>query len=95
MERQRQGEADALLEMVKYGRYDHDHSIITADRNFISYNEIDQLNLLKQKFAIRAKDIGSNGILSNKGLPDEQFDKTITIRLVFRQTNAWKGEDCK
>ena len=48
------GEADALLEMVKYGRYDHDHSI-TADRNFISYNEIDQLNLMKQKFAIRAK----------------------------------------
>lgn len=84
------GEADALLEMVKYGRYDHDHSIITADRNFISYNEIDQLNLMKQKFAIRAKDIGSNGILSNKGLSDEQFDKTITIRLVFRQTNAWK-----
>ena len=84
------GEADALLEMVKYGRYDHDHSIITADRNFISYNEIGQLNLMKQKFAIRAKDIGSNGILSSKGLPDEEFDKDLTIRLVFRQTKEWK-----
>ena len=84
------GEADALLEMVKYGHYDHDHSIITADRNFISYNEIDQLNLMKQKFAIRAKDIGSNGILSSKGLPDEEFDKDLTIRLVFRQTKEWK-----
>ena len=84
------GEADALLEMVKYGHYDHDHSVITADRNFISYNEIDQLNLMKQKFAIRAKDIGSNGILSSKGLPDEEFDKDLTIRLVFRQTKEWK-----
>lgn len=84
------GEANALLDMVKYGQYDHEHSIITADRNFISYNEIDQLNKMNQKFAIRAKDIGSNGILSGKGLPDEEFDKQLTIRLVFRQTNEWK-----
>ena len=56
----------------------------------LSYNEIDQLNLMKQKFAIRAKDIGSNGILSSKGLPDEEFDKDLTIRLVFRQTKEWK-----
>ena len=40
-ERQRQEKLMPCWEMVKYGRYDHDHSIITADRNFISYSEID------------------------------------------------------
>lgn len=84
------GEADALLDMVRLGHYAHDHSTITADRNFISYNKIDQLNKMNQKFAIRAKDIGSNGILSSKGLPDEEFDKELTIRLMLRQTKKRK-----
>lgn len=88
------GEREALMKMVENGLYDRSNSIILADRGYEAYNLIAFLILFGQKFAIRAKDIFSNGILSNKGLPDEAFDMNITIRLVFKQTNYWK-EQCR
>lgn len=87
-------EREALMKMVENGLYDRSHSIILADRGYEAYNLIAFLILAGQKFAIRAKDIFSNGILSNKGLPDDAFDMNITIRLVFKQTNYWK-EQCR
>jgi hypothetical protein len=74
-------ECNALTKMIRNRNYP-EKSIIICDRGYEKYNLIAAFIENDQKFIIRVKDIGSNGILSTLGLPDETFDthihKTVT-----------------
>ena len=42
------------------------------------------------KFVIRVKDIDSQGITADLGLPDTYFDKSMTLKLTRRDTQKIK-----
>lgn len=61
--------------------------ILLADRGYESYNVFAHLERKGWKFAIRVKDIGSNGIMCGLKLPfSEEFDTTVNITLTRKQT---------
>jgi hypothetical protein len=66
-------------------------SIVIADRGYESYNVFAHLEEANQKFVIRVKDIDSNGILSGFNLPNDEFDKSITVNISNYQRNALKA----
>lgn len=87
-------ELDALKEMI----IDHNYpvkSIITADRGYESYELIACCNKSNQKFVIRVKDTGSNGILSNCDLPQGEFDTRVIRILTRKQTLETKNNKSK
>lgn len=70
-------------------------AIIMADRGYESYNLFAHLLLSGQKFIIRMKDAGSNGIISVYDFPyDEngECDCHIETILTWKQTNEIKKE---
>lgn len=77
-------ESGALIDM-----YDHfmptRPSILTADRGYERYELLAFLIENSLLFAIRIKDINSNGILSGLNLPDEEFDIDVTRILTRSQ----------
>lgn len=83
-------EREAFIDMVEKHRSDKNPIIFTADRGYESYNDMAHVMECGHKFVIRVKDIDSKGILSNMGLPDTYFDKSITFKLTCRATNEIK-----
>ena len=78
-------ERSALNMMVD--RYaDSVPAILLADRGYESFNVFAHCIRKGICFAIRMKDIGSNGILSAHDLPDEEFDTQISTTLTRRHT---------
>lgn len=67
-------------------------TIFIADRGFSSYNVFAHIMQKGAYFLIRTKDTTSNGIASRLGLPTSgEFDRTVHITLVRRQTNYFKS----
>lgn len=83
-------ERAAFIDMVKKHRNDETPIIFTADRGYESYNDMAHVTECGQKFMIRVKDIDSQGIISDLGLPDTFFDKCMTLKLTRRATNEIK-----
>ena len=79
-------ECNALTQMIHSRQYP-DKSIIICDRGYEKYNLIAAFIENNQKFIIRVKDIGSNGILSTLDLPNESFDTHIR-KIVTRINNS-------
>ena len=67
-------------------------TIYIADRGYESYNNMAHVIEKGQKFLIRVKDFGRNGIVSGLSLPDaEEFDKSFSLGLTRKQTNEAKS----
>ena len=81
-------ERGALINMLPNTK---SNSIIVADRGYESYNLFVHIENSNLKYVIRIKDIGSNGILSGFDLPDEEFDKTITVNISNFQRKTFKS----
>ena len=63
--------------------------ILIADRGYENYNVMAHAINKGWKFAIRVKDITSNGIASGTKLPEcDEFDTDVTITFTRRQTKA-------
>ena len=93
-----ENEYQAMCEMID--RYTGDSkSIFIADRGYESYNIFAHILEKGLFFLIRAKDISSGGIVYSfrSQFPDDpsSFDKTVTITLTKKQTNAVKSEPDK
>lgn len=89
----KKGECASLINMIKGRRYPP-KSIIICDRGYESYNLMAACIERGQKFIIRVKDIGSNGILSNMGLPNCEFDTYVT-KIVTRVNNKATMSDSR
>ena len=67
--------------------------IIVADRGYEGFNAVAHLLESNVKFAIRAKDIDSNGFLSTLDLPETgEFDVIVRKKLVSRIHQRKKGD---
>jgi hypothetical protein len=81
----------ALTDMVERSKITQ-KAIFIADRGYESYNVFAHIGKMGFKYAIRVKDINSNGIISTLVLPaKDEFDTTITLKLTRRQTNEIKA----
>jgi len=85
----KENERRALAEMTDRSDISGD-VIVIADRGYESYNVFAHIERKGWKYAIRVKDIMSNGILSALKLPDEEFDVNINLILTKKQTNETK-----
>ena len=84
-------ECKALSDMVDRSKIT-EKAIFIADRGYESYNVFAHIEKMGFKYAIRVKDINSNGITSRLVLPDKnEFDTIITLKLTRRQTNEIKA----
>lgn len=85
-------ETGALADMIK--RCDLDVPVLLiADRGYESYNTLAHIQEKGWKFLIRAKDIGSKGILTNLPIPEEgSFDCTLSLTLTRKQTKQIKEQ---
>ena len=84
------GEPGALAEMVDRSTMEGDVMLL-ADRGFESYNVFAHLEEKGWGYAVRAKDVGSNGILGSLKLPPEdEFDTTLRLTMTRKKTNAVK-----
>lgn len=83
-------ERTAFIDMVEKHRNDKIPIIFTADRGYESYNDMAHVMECGHKFVIRVKDIDSQGIAADLGLPDTYFDKSMTLKLTCRATNEVK-----
>ena len=87
----KENEFRALTDMTDRSNISGD-VIVVADRGYESYNVFAHIEKKGWKYAIRVKDIMSNGILSALKLPDEnEFDVNINIILTRKQTNETKS----
>lgn len=84
-------ECSSLIDMINERKFPVS-SLILADRGYESYNLIATCLEKNQKFAIRVKDITSNGILSPLSLPDGEWDMDITRIITRKQTKETKNE---
>ena len=65
--------------------------ILMADRGYESFNVFAHLIRKNMNFVIRMKDINSNGILSDRNLPESEFDTCIKTILTRRHTKKTLG----
>ena len=80
----------AFVAMVDRSRIDK--ALVLADRGYESYNDFAHVVQKGWYFLIRAKDVGSNGILSGLDLPDEDcFDVEINLNLTRKLSNEVKA----
>lgn len=87
----KENEFRALTDMTDRSNISGD-VIVVADRGYESYNVFAHIEKKGWKYAIRVKDIMSNGILSGLKLPDEdEFDVNINMILTRKQTNEIKN----
>jgi hypothetical protein len=85
-----QNEKKAFRDLVDRDNSDA-NTIFIADRGYEGYNNFAHVMENHKKFLIRAKDKGSNGILSGISLPEtEEFDIDIELTLTRRHTNEVK-----
>lgn len=83
-----ENENKALISMIKNVTND---SIIIADRNYDSYNNIAHLEAKGLKYVIRIK--STTGIIKKFNIPsDKEVDFTADILLTRRQTNEVKAD---
>lgn len=84
-------ERQALIDMIK--RCDsREKTIVIADRGYENYNVFENIEQKGWNYAIRIKDINSNGISSALVIPDEEsFDKEYNILMTRRQTKEIKA----
>ena len=85
-----ENERAAFIAMVEKHRSDKVPIIFIADRGYESYNDMAQVTECGHKFVIRVKDIDSQGIASDLGLPDTFFDRSLVLKLTRRGTNEIK-----
>jgi hypothetical protein len=84
-------ECRAVIDMVNRSKIT-EKAIIIADRGYESYNVLANIEKRGFKYAIRVKDLNSNGILSSLKLPAKyEFDTIINLKLTRRQTNEIKA----
>ena len=89
----KKSEVNALIDFINHRNYPQ-NSIITADRNYESYNLMAHCIENNQKFVFRVKDIDTkNEILTSLSLPDKTFDITVTRTLTNVQTNEVKKNE--
>lgn len=89
----KKSEVSALIDFINHRNYP-ENSIITADRNYESYNLMAHCIENNQKFVFRVKDIDTKkGILTSLSLPDESFDITVTRTLTNVQTKEVKKNE--
>ena len=74
-------ECDAFIHILHEGRYP-ENAIALFDRGFESYNLFAHCIEKKQKFAVRVKDMTSNGMLSSMDLPEGEWDQDITMNIM-------------
>jgi hypothetical protein len=87
----KENEFRALADMTDRSNISGD-VIVVADRGYESYNVFAHIEKKGWKYAIRVKDIMSNGILSALKLPNEdEFDVNINIILTKKQTKETKS----
>jgi len=87
----KENEFRALTDMTDRSTISGD-VIVVADRGYESYNVFAHIEQKGWKYAIRVKDIMSNGILSALNLPNEdEFDVNIHRILTRKQTNITKS----
>jgi len=87
----KENEFRALTDMTDRSTISGD-VIVVADRGYESYNVFAHIEQKCWKYAIRVKDIMSNGILSALKLPDkDEFDVNIHRILTKKQTNETKN----
>lgn len=88
-------EAQALVEMTKRSRI-QEQVLLIADRGYESYNILANAQEKGWKFLIRAKDLGSRGILTHLPIPEDgTFDCTISLILTRKQTKEIKSQPHK
>jgi hypothetical protein len=85
-----ENENKALVDMVDRSNI-HDKVILLAERGFESYNNFAHIEQKGWNYAIRVKDIDSNGILSGFSLPTGEFDVPIQLILTRKKTNEIKA----
>jgi hypothetical protein len=86
----KENEYRALTDMIDRSAVSDD-VIVIADRGYESYNVFAHIEQKGWNYAIRVKDISSNGILSSLKLPKtDEFDVTVTKILTRKQTNDVK-----
>lgn len=78
----------ALIEMIDRSDI-NTPAIIVADRNYESYNTLEQISRKGWKYVIRLKE--ARGIISNIPLPDGNFDLPVQLYLTRKQTNTVKA----
>jgi len=84
-------EPGALAQMVDRSNIEGD-AILLADRGYEGYNVFAHLEEKGWNYAVRVKDVGSNGILGGMKLPaKDEFDTTARLTLTRKNTNAAKG----
>lgn len=83
-------EAQALIEMLKRSKV-QEPVLLIADRGYESYNIMANAQEKGWKFLIRAKDLGSRGILTHLPIPEDgTFDCTLSLILTRKQTKEIK-----
>ncbi|MCL1803889.1 MAG: transposase, partial [Eubacteriaceae bacterium] len=88
----KKNECRALCEMVDASEI-KGPAIVLGDRGYECFNNFAHIENKGWKYAVRAKDVGSNGILSKQGLPScGEFDIDISIALTRKQTKETKGQ---
>ena len=88
-------EAQALIEMLKRSKV-QEPVLLIADRGYESYNIMANAQEKGWKFLIRAKDLGSRGILTHLPIPEDgTFDCTLSLILTRKQTKEIKSQPHK
>lgn len=88
-------EAQALIEMLKHSKV-QEPVLLIADRGYESYNIMANAQEKGWKFLIRAKDLGSRGILTHLPIPEDgTFDCTLSLILTRKQTKEIKSQPHK
>lgn len=85
-------EAKALIDMMERSKI-QESVLLIADRGYESYNILAHAQEKGWKFLIRAKDLGSRGILTHLPIPDSgTFDRTLSLILTRKQTKEIKSQ---
>ena len=86
-----ENERAAFIAMVEKYSSDKVPIIFIADRGYESYNDMAQVTECGHKFMTRVKDIDSQGIASDLGLPDTFFDRSLVLKLTRRGSDSFMG----
>ncbi len=85
-------EAKALIDMMERSQI-QEPVLLIADRGYESYNILAHAQEKGWKFLIRAKDLGSRGILTHLPIPDNgTFDCSLSLILTKKQTKEIKSQ---
>lgn len=85
-------ETKALIDMMERSKI-QEPVLLIADRGYESYNIMAHAQEKGWKFLIRAKDLGSRGILIHLPIPDSgTFDCTLSLVLTRKQTKEIKNQ---